>query len=267
MSWNEVSPSDFVLNCSNGELLPTNSFECQPIWLEMLQQTAELSHQWAVFTMPLSATSSTVVLLRSSSEPISRRSKAMEAFLLSWEGEEAESLALQAVNLSESLDAQDAVTLWTSNLLLLITSRLRDGQCASVMMLEPDVNFTMVELQHLWKKFDVLWKESFVIVFGTVRTVTVTDFARNYVSKMWTQTSANKKDLFVSPQFSPILPVVLPPSKSPTSTTRGNCHWRNCLENWKSLAPPIPCWWLLACWVEGQLGLLAIAAWPRPHVF
>lgn len=88
----QVSPSELVFNCSDGELLPSNTFGCQPIWWEMLQQTGEMSHQWSAFILPFATDSGVArvarVLLRSSADPEGRRAQAMDAFLLEHEGHE-----------------------------------------------------------------------------------------------------------------------------------------------------------------------------------
>ena len=99
MSYVQVSPSELVFNCTDGELLPANAFECQPIWLEMLQQTAEMSHQWSAFILPIVTDGRVArvsqVLLRSNADPEGRKSKAMDALLLEHTGHESQGRAIR----------------------------------------------------------------------------------------------------------------------------------------------------------------------------
>ncbi|CAK8994520.1 unnamed protein product [Durusdinium trenchii] len=118
-----VSPLELVLNCSlSGTWSPSN-FECQPLWLEISEVSADWAHRWATFHT--GDGDGTRVFLRVSAEVEKRKVKEMEAFLLEWQGSEFQSLGLRSIGWNASVEALEALPYWSHSSLYLVTTRLR----------------------------------------------------------------------------------------------------------------------------------------------
>ncbi|CAJ1418264.1 unnamed protein product [Effrenium voratum] len=128
-----VSPPELVLNCSNGQLVPTDTFECQPIWLQMLELAAEAAHTWSSFAL-----GDQQVLLRAFADTELRLTRGCELFLLEPPSPSNTSLRLRSLGLP--FEAIDVAPLNVGDALLLVTVTLRgvEGACAPVLRVEAD---------------------------------------------------------------------------------------------------------------------------------
>eukprot|EP00439_Symbiodinium_sp_Y106_P016193 s4810_g2.t1 len=142
-----VSPPLLQLNCSDGELLPTNSFGCQPLWLALADFPGAGPHTWSSFSAALGS-----YLLRSTADQESRTASRLELYRLARHGQDQELLQTREVQDFEVL-ALEALPVYLAETLLVVTSSLRGtSPCSPVLALAPnatDESFEAAILQEL----------------------------------------------------------------------------------------------------------------------
>ncbi|CAE7363477.1 ACT1 [Symbiodinium sp. CCMP2592] len=142
-----VSPPLLQLNCSDGELLPTDSFDCQPLWLALADFPGAGPHTWSSFSAARGS-----YLLRSTADQESRTASRLELYRLARHGQDQELLDTREVQDFEVL-AMEALPVYLGETLLVVTSSLRGtSPCSPVLALAPnatDESFEAAILQEL----------------------------------------------------------------------------------------------------------------------